>query len=291
MPDGTVTLRDGRRLSYAEYGDPNGRPAFFFHGFPNSRLGPRFGAEDAKRRGIRLISLDRPGFGRSDFQPGRQIDDWPDDVVQVADALNIRRFAIIGVSGGGPYTAACAAKIPDRLTAVGFISALGPLTEKKALSGFDRFTRFMIWLSRRIPLIIAINIWFIALAMRFYPKLAIRLVSPALPKADRKIIARPEVRQQTIDDMRESFRQGIRGAVHEMKIYLRPWRFRTQDIAIQVHLWHGDADKTVPVSMAHYYAGAVPRAKLTVYPGEGHLMAVDRIHEINNTLFGYAAPR
>ena len=102
------TLPDGRSLGYAAYGDPQGKPLFFFHGFPSSRLEAQFTEGVAGRLGARIIAIDRPGFGRSDFKKERRIRDWPDDVLALADALGIDRFAVLGVSGGGPYAAACA---------------------------------------------------------------------------------------------------------------------------------------------------------------------------------------
>jgi pimeloyl-ACP methyl ester carboxylesterase len=114
-----IELRDGRQLGYAEWGDSAGGPLLFFHGWPGSRLEGRLGDEAAKTCRVRLIALDRPGMGLSDFQSRRALVDWPDDVVQLADALGLERFAVLGISGGGPYAAACAWKLSDRLTHAG----------------------------------------------------------------------------------------------------------------------------------------------------------------------------
>jgi pimeloyl-ACP methyl ester carboxylesterase len=113
-----ITFRDGRTLAYAEYGDPDGKLVFYFHGTPGSRLEHHSDDAIARERGARIITADRPGYGHSDFQPHRTFLDWPDDVVQLADALEIERFAVCGWSGGTPHAAACAYKIPDRLTNV-----------------------------------------------------------------------------------------------------------------------------------------------------------------------------
>jgi hypothetical protein len=83
--DKTLQLRDGRQLAYAEYGDPNGSPVMLFHGNPSSRLSWGLIPGSPFRPRLRLIAPDRPGFGRSDFQPGRQLLDWPDDVCELAD--------------------------------------------------------------------------------------------------------------------------------------------------------------------------------------------------------------
>jgi pimeloyl-ACP methyl ester carboxylesterase len=111
----TIRLRDGRRLGYAEWGDPDGRPLFYFHGWPGARVEGRLGDEAARAQGVRMIALDRPGMGLSDYQPRRTLVDWPDDVIQLAAAMGLDRFAVLGISGGGPYAAACAWKLSDRL--------------------------------------------------------------------------------------------------------------------------------------------------------------------------------
>src|SRR5688572_28104051 len=121
----TLTLSDGRKVGIAEFGAPAGRPVVYCHGFPASRLEARLAHEAAKEVGARLIALDRPGYGLSDFQPGRRIGDWPRDVVEAADALGVQRFAMLGVSGGAPYALACAALLPERITALGVVCGLG----------------------------------------------------------------------------------------------------------------------------------------------------------------------
>ena len=90
----TIKLRDGRSLGYAEYGNPEGKPVFYFHGFLSSRLDwPLFDTDAiAVRLGAHIIAADRPGYGLSDFKPGRQLLDWPDDVIELADALQIDRL-------------------------------------------------------------------------------------------------------------------------------------------------------------------------------------------------------
>ena len=147
----TFELKDGRKLGYADLGNPEAKPLFHFHGFPGSRLEVAIFADRVVQNNIRLIGIDRPGMGLSDFKKDRTILDWPDDVVELADALGINKFAIEGISGGGPYAAACAYKIPDRLTTCGIISGLGPMDleveEKiKSIRRFSFVIRRMPWL-------------------------------------------------------------------------------------------------------------------------------------------------
>ena len=90
-----IVLKDGRSLAYAEYGDPNGRPAFYFHGWPSSRIEAALGDRLGRERGVRLISPDRPGLGLSDFQIGRKLEDWPKDVCELADSLGLDRKSVV----------------------------------------------------------------------------------------------------------------------------------------------------------------------------------------------------
>ena len=134
-----ITLSDGRALGYAEYGDPQGKPVFYFHGFPSSRLDWLLSDSNnvAAELNTRIIAVDRPGMGLSDPKPDREMLDWPDDVAELADAFKIKRFAGLGMSGGGPYAAACAYKIPERLTATGIVSGMGPADAPGAKDGLS----------------------------------------------------------------------------------------------------------------------------------------------------------
>jgi len=126
--DNILKLSDGRQLCYAEYGDPKGFPIIFFHGQASSRLLCGLIPGSPFLPGVRLIAPDRPGYGQTDFKKGvTTLENWPNDVVALANALGIDKFAVLGASGGGPYALACAWKIPECLTGVGVCSSLGPL--------------------------------------------------------------------------------------------------------------------------------------------------------------------
>ena len=283
--DNILRLRDGRLLGYAEYGDPEGKPAFFFHGMPGSRLEGRFGHDAAKKLGIRVVAIDRPGYGLSDFKPRRTFVDWPDDVVELADALKIDRFSVAGVSGGGPYVAACALKIPQRLTAAGIISGVGPFDVPGATEGMSRQNRLIFGMARRLPWLVSLPYWLMAQGARRFPDRVTSLMLRSLPEPDKAVLARPEIRALFIEDTAEAFRSGGRGAAWESVLYARPWGFRLEDITMEVHLWQGEEDVNVPPSMGRYQAEAIPNCRPTFYPGEGHLLIVDRMEEILAALF------
>jgi pimeloyl-ACP methyl ester carboxylesterase len=283
--DGTFRLASGRGLGYAVYGDPEGRPVFYFHGFPGSRIEARLADGIAARRRVRLIALDRPGFGLSEFNPRRTILGWPDDVVELADALGIERFAVVGVSGGGPYAAACALRIPQRLSAVSIVCGLGPLGTP---SGTDE----MVWrnyltfvVGRRLPWLARIFFSRMAQRVRRNPEGMLGRIIGALPDPDRLVFAKPEVRTALTDNIVEAFRAGSRGAACELLLLTRPWGFALKDITMLVNVWHGEEDVSVPPSMGRYQARTIPNCRAVFHPGEGHFsLVVNHIEEILSDL-------
>lgn len=282
-PDNVLRLADGRLLGYGDFGDPAGTPVMLFHGFPGSRITAAIGHEAAARAAVRLIAPDRPGMGLSTFQPRRRIIDWPSDVVELADALALGRFAVGGVSGGGPYAAACALSLADRLSGAAIISGVGPFDGPDAASGMNRLNRTLFTLARRAPWLARVPMLLAQLALR-RPERAVDRSIAAMPEADRVIIRRPEVRATFVSDFVEAFRGGVRGPAWELVLYARPWGFRLQDIAMQVDLWQGEADNNVPVTMGRYQAAAIPNCRARFFPGEGHLLIIDHMEEIFGAL-------
>jgi pimeloyl-ACP methyl ester carboxylesterase len=275
-----LRLSDGRQLGYAEYGDPDGAPLLFFHGTPGSRRVARCADQAARRRRIRLIAPDRPGFGLSDLQPGRTLGAWPGDVIELADALAIGRFAVAGVSGGGAYAAACARRIGDRLRHAGIVSGMGPLDDPGLAAALPRRYRAGFALARRLPAALRGAFGLGRLGLRGAPGCVLAGVAASLPEVDRAIFARPAVRALLRDDALEALRQGARGAAQELLLFSRPWDFRLADIRMPVRLWHGEADAQVPVAIARRVAAAIPDCRASFIPGAGHLWILDHVDEI-----------
>lgn len=278
LADGTIQLGDGRLLGYAEYGDPAGKPVFLFQGTPSSRLMHPDESITASL-GARLLVLDRPGFGLSDFQRDRTLLDWPDDVVEVADRLGIGRFAVIGISGGGPYVAACAYKIAERLSCAAMVSSAGPVDAPGATEGMPRVRQAGSTIARQAPWLLRPLVWLLQNPCR-NPDRFFERYTRHNRERDRFLLAQPEFQQMLKASYAESARQGIRGFAHEVQIVSRPWGFRLADIPIEVHLWHGDEDTSTPLAMAQALAGAIPRCSATFLPGEGHFLLFTHWREI-----------
>lgn len=282
--DQTIRLGDGRRLGYAEWGDPEGTPLFFFHGWPGSRIEGRLGDEAARARRARLIAVDRPGMGLSDFQARRTLVDWPDDVIDVAAALGLDRFGVLGISGGGPYAAVCAWKLPDRVTGAGIVSGLAPLDAPEGVAGMGHRNRSAFQLASRLAVVGRGLMAATAVSVGRHPD---RVLEQGLQAdVDKRYLRRPEVRTILGESLSEAFRSGSRGPAWEMGLYARPWGFRLEDIRVPVNLWHGEKDANAPVGMARYLAATIPECRARFYAEEGHLHFLDRLPEI----FGAVSP-
>lgn len=244
-----------------------------FRGLPSSRLGDAIDPGFLLTHHIRRITVDRPGTGTSDFQPGRTLLDWPRDVAELADALGIGRFAVLGTSGGGPYAVACADRLRDRITRVALVSGLAPLERPGAGEGMNAGEHRMMLLSRHRPLLARALAGFAVAAERARPGSLIRGLARALPECDRSVMARPQVRASLMDSYQRAFAQGTRGQVHDWGVIAAPWGFRPQDITTEVDLWQGDQDDRVPPHHAEYLADAIPVSHLTMLRGQGHMIA------------------
>ena len=276
-----IRLRDGRRLGLAEFGERQGQSVFYFHGFPGSRLEAKLADRISRESKVRFIGIDRPGYGLSSFQPGRTFLDWADDVAELAGALRIDRFSILGVSGGGPYAAACACKMPDRLDAVGIICGMGPVDVPDLIRGMPWSYRQGLRLAGHSPRITAFLYSFSAILFRFYPERMLSILSDMVAEPDKIALKNEELIQVLIASFREAFRKSLRWPTTDVVLYSRPWGFSLKDINIPVHLWHGEKDRIVPAAMARYLAKIIPNCHATFYANEGHFSIIlNRIHEI-----------
>lgn len=265
----TVVLTDGRQLGYAEYGDPNGKPIFYFHGLPGSRLDASYLHHAALINHYRLISIDRPGMGLSTFSSQRTILSWADDVEYFADKLSINKFSIIGHSGGAPFVAACAHKIPNRLYGASIVSGMAPFEYPEATKSLTKGQRFINKAIKTAPCIATLLMKITAMMIK-KPKLRKQMLKQ-LPEVDRRVITNTGHDVTFIDSVKEAFKQGVFGVSYEIQVTLKPWGFRLEDIHCPIHVWQGGLDKQAPEAHARLYASRIPNANLTILKEEGHV--------------------
>lgn len=277
--EGALVLPDGRRIGWLEEGTPDGRPVFAFHGLPGSRRQRHPEAALAEAAGARVIHLERPGFGWSSPAPGRRLADWPRDVAACAEALGVGRFAIVGVSAGGPYAIACLHALGERLARVAVVSGVGPPGSMPR--GMMPLARLGFALAPRWPALVRAVLRPLArLAVRA-PDRYLARIAAHMDASDRPILARPAVRAMFAQDYPAAFAQGVAPMVADLALLASPWGFAIGHFPsgaspCPVAFWHGDADRVVPASASEALAAAIPGAELHRLPGAGHFAVFDR---------------
>ena len=272
-----LRLRDGRDLAYCEFGAADGHPVFYAHGSPGSRLEGAMYDEKAAEYGFRLIATDRPGFGRSTLKPGRRLLDYPDDIVELADYLELERFGVIGHSGGGAHTTVCGYAIPDRLSfnmSIAGYSNFGEFPEAVALLN-TKADRMSVGLSSKHPRLFASLFGLMALSVKYAPNAYYKAVSKAGNETDREICSDPAFKALLIADQREAMVQGGEGVAIDAAIHYLDWGFRLQDIAGKVIVLHGSDDRIVSPRFAQHLAENIPNCDFNMLDGLGHLFPWD----------------
>jgi pimeloyl-ACP methyl ester carboxylesterase len=267
--DSTVKLRAGRALAYAEWGDPAGRPVVLFLGTPG---GSRLLCPDAdatEALAVRLITIDRPGYGRSDPDPDFSLLTWADDFAALHHLLGLPPCPVVGWSGGGPYAIACAVRTPAVVTSVGLAASKGPLDELP--DGFSAKERSLSDLLRRDR---AAAIEGITERCQWYADDPASTFADGWDGPDDALLAQSNVRQTMIEWMREGARQGSIGYVADMIAKFEPWGFSPADVTQDVGVWVGQADDPLVHHAAEYFGAHIQRVTHVTYPDTGHLLVI-----------------
>ncbi len=278
MGPGELTRPDGRRLAWFERGSPSGSVVFAFHGLPGSRLQAHPDDSIACAARARVIYVDRPGFGRSDPQPDRRLADWAADIESLADHLRVERFAVVGVSGGGPFACACAAKLGERVTRAAIVSGVGPPGTMARAKNW--VVRLGFRAAPRLSWLIAPPIAIAARAAVHAPGFFLDRLIEQVPQCDRDILRRPQIRAVLVQDMIEAFRSGHAGLLQDLRLEACPWGLALEQVSCPVRLWHGELDATVPVAATEALAALLPHASVCITPNAGHFLVFDLWGEI-----------
>ncbi|KAH7381061.1 Alpha/Beta hydrolase protein [Cadophora sp. MPI-SDFR-AT-0126] len=271
------TLSDGRPLGYALYGStsPTAQSVLYFHGTPSSRLEAAILASPATSLNIRIISVDRPGMGLSTFKAHRKILDWPRDITELANHLNLSMFSILAYSSGSAYAFACAKEIPrDRLLGVAILAGIFPMKWDGLM--FMRPMQHLMTSGLSHLAGSSMNSQWGELARnsdstKFYE--ACMKEMPARPEVEQKALNGVE-KIALFDPMKEAFRVDGKGIGLEFKVQAADWGFSLDDVDCaggRVKLWHGMKDVNVPVERARKAMGNLAGAELHVIENEGHI--------------------
>ena len=244
----TITLLDGRVLGYAESGDLDGVPLFLFHGLNSSRLEVNIVHEKMKKRGIRLIGIDRPGMGLSTFQENRTVLDFVEDVIALADALHI-----------------------------GLVSAMAPIFEIDNES-MSKENRSFISLSKTFPWFIKPLFWFMQGRLSQDDTKVDQFLNNimlSLDDVDKQLIEDKKAKKVLLDTFREAYKEGTKGVGYDARVvFTQEWGFSLNEIDFPIQLWHGEKDNGVPLLMVKSMVKKLKNARLKTYKDEGHLSII-----------------
>lgn len=267
------SLKDGRTLSYMEFGDPTGHPVFYAHGGPGSRLEGKLFHEEALRRKYRFITTDRPGMGESTYLSKRKLLDYPRDIAELADALGIGKFGVMGWSGGGAHTTVCGYAIPERLL---FNMSFAGYTNFAEMPGAEEYLeskmdQVSVGLSKKHPRLFKIFFDLMNVSEKFMPESTYKAFMKELCESDQKIAAEQDFRKLFMESQAEAFRQGSQGVTTDAAVHYVDWGFKLEQISFNLHVFHGTEDHLVPLEFGQHISKNVPHCELHIMKGEGHL--------------------
>jgi pimeloyl-ACP methyl ester carboxylesterase len=271
IADQIVRLADGRVLAFRVWGDPAGKPLLFLHGTPGSRLEFAIGHDGGRDLGLALVVPDRWGYGLSDVPERASLPAFADDMGALMDHLGHRRFAVGGISGGGPYAAAVGAWLPERVSALALVSPVGPIADAGCAASISPFHRFCFTVLPGLPRLTAGIFGGFRWSLERSPALAAWLATFRGGRPDRDVIVRPEICARLLASFREGLRPGMRGPITDLALFSRPWDVELQRIAAPTRVWIGTADKAVPLVAARALAARIGGCSYEEMEGEGHL--------------------
>ena len=268
LTDSELRLSDGRAVGYAVWGDPDGDPAVLCHGSPGSRMFSPDPAVTAEL-GVRLVTVDRPGYGRSTALPDQKFLDWPADLAELLDALGVGSCALLAHSAGSPYALACAVTMPARIRRVVLVSCVAPLDPGSPDVAFsdDEGERALVEMSRSEPERARAAI---VEAVGWLAEDPDRFLTLPRPAPDVALLEQPAIRAMYAAAVREAVRQGLDAYAVDEVLCRRPWGFSLESTTCPVSIWHGERD--VAVSAAHAYALSrlLPGSELQFDPEQAH---------------------
>ncbi len=241
-------LSDGRKFSYSDYGKASGVPIFQFHGTPGSRI---FGLnnDEIVRAGLRIICPERPGYGQTSSCVNYNFFDWSQDVKVLATRLNLERFHVLGVSGGGAFALACAAYLPECVISTTVVSSSAPISFPSFWVGISRANRALFFVSSRYPRVLS-------------------LICGAL-----SILKKDYAGVKTHEG--EAFCQGGIGLETDLLILSRNWKIPFELIANPVFMWHGEHDTLASPNAARQLAKSIPNCEYHSIEDGGHFIGRD----------------
>jgi len=215
-----------------------------------------------------------------DFEPGRRLIDWAQDVDQLADRLGVGEFYLSGLSAGGPHALACAHQLPDRVIAGAVISSVAPMSRPRAYQGMPAPNQLLAGSSSQYPSTARLIRWLMRFMLTRNPEKAMRRLMSSIPETDKAILYDPGNVEIVMSSIQEGFRQGSRGVAQDDTLTNRDWGFDLGEVQPRIDIWHGDADVTVPIHAGKHLHNTLPNTRATFFPGEGHFLLLSRWEQV-----------
>jgi pimeloyl-ACP methyl ester carboxylesterase len=283
LRDENIIRGNGERVAFSEYGDINGKPVMFCHGWPSSRLMAQFTHDAARELGVRMISPDRPGIADSSFVAKRRLLDWAPLVTELAGFLKLERFRVLGISGGAPYAYALAWAMPERVRAVAVVSGAPNIAELNDHSGLLALYRWLMFADQKFPPTLC----------RFGVRRARPFLSLRPPRRSRPWLLkflqpcdadslRDELAfEACFESQRRAWKTSAEGVLADAQLFAQPWGFSLSELRVPVRLWHGDSDRSFSLGVAREMAKKIPHCNLRVIERAGHYsVPIRHIREI-----------
>ncbi len=279
-----ITLKDQRRIGFAEYGTSKGYPIVYCHGSQSSRLEMHYDHSFAKKNNLRILAIDRPGHGLSDMNSEGSILDFARDVKQVTEHLNIEQFSVAGMSAGAPFALGIAYLYPKNVCKLGIISGFAPFS-KQSKKPLTKEVKFLLNIAKSAPFILRLLLKIQTKNIKKNPRKSLQNFTKSMSKPDQKVLQNDAVIAVIRTMFQEAFRKGSAGVAHEIcNLLVYDWRFKINEIEVPVHYWQGEQDNNVPFQWAQLMHKQTKNGTLTSFANEGHLLIFKHAEEIFRNL-------
>ena len=271
------------RVAFSEYGDLKGEPVMFCHGWPSSRIMAQFIDDAARELHIRIISPDRPGIADSSFASNRKVLDWPPLISELADFLHLKKFRVLGISGGAPYAYALAWALPQRVRAIAVVSGAPDIAELSDHTGLLPLYRWLMAAEKRLPA--PFSRFGFRLARPFLSLRPPRRSWPWLLKflqpCDADSLRDERAFEACFESQRLAWKTSAEGVMADALLFAQPWGFSVSELRVPVRLWHGDSDRSFALATAREMAAKIPDCEFRVIERGGHYsVPIRHIREI-----------
>ena len=278
--DQNIILKDDRKLGFSEYGSLSGFPIIYCHGSQSSRIEMHYDMSFAIENNLRIITIDRPGHGFSDFNPKGSILSFAKDVKELTEYLDINTFSVAGMSAGSPFALAIAYLFPVNVQKVSIISGFAPY-DTNSKKHLKKEVKLMLNLAKSAPFLLKILLNIQAKQLSKKPKKVIQNFLKIMSKPDQEILKNKSVMNIIEKMFVEAFRNGSKGVAYEISnLLVKDWNFKLNKIQVPTTFWQGSKDNNVPHKWAELMKNEIKNATLNTYPNGGHLIIFEYAEEI-----------